>query len=94
MNLIKELKKMTEHYNYFYVRALDNGSLFVGPKYSTLDEAKEREDIMLLAHKTLKDAAIDVSRILSDEYYGEIRFYINNRMRDALEILHEIDEEY
>ncbi|NHK31622.1 MAG: hypothetical protein FK730_09735 [Asgard group archaeon] len=85
---------MTEHYTYFFVRALENGSLFVGPKYKTLEEAKEREEIMLTAHKTLKDAAIDVSRILTDEYYGEIRFYINNRLEDALEILHEIDNDY
>jgi hypothetical protein len=91
---MKEMKIMAEHYTYFYVRALENGSLFVGPKYSTLEKAKDREDIMLTAHKTLKDAAIDVSRMLTDEYYGEIRFYINNRLEDALEILHEIDNDY
>ncbi|NHJ38513.1 MAG: hypothetical protein FK731_00665 [Asgard group archaeon] len=85
---------MSEHYNYFYVRHLENGSLFVGPNYSTLEEAKDREEIMLMAHKALKEAAIDVSRILSDEYYDELRFYVNNRLEDAMEILHEIDEEY
>ncbi|MHA1171134.1 MAG: hypothetical protein ACTSQ3_03525, partial [Candidatus Heimdallarchaeota archaeon] len=68
--------------------------LFVGPKYSVLEDSKEKEELMLQTHKTLKDAAIDVSRVMEDEDYGELRFYINNKLERALEILREIDEEF
>ena len=86
--------ELTEHFNFFYVQALDNGSLFVGPKFSSLEKEEDREDIIKLAHKALKEAFIDVSGIRRDENYGEVSFYINNRLRDALDILHEIDEEF
>lgn len=85
---------MTEHFNFFFVKAVGNGSLFVGPKFSTIENEKEREEIMMLALKLLQDAAIDVSRMLKNEDYGEPSFYINNRLKDALDILHEIDDDF
>ena len=85
---------MTEYFQFFFVKAVGNGSLFVGPKYSVLEDAKEKEELMIQTHKTLKEAAIDVSRLMEDDKYGELRFYINNKLERALEILHEIDEEY
>ncbi len=85
---------MTEHFNFFFVKAVGNGSLFVGPKFSTIENEKEREEIMMLALKLLQDAAIDVSRMQKNEDYGELSFYINNRLKDALEILHDIDDDF
>ena len=85
---------MTEHFNFFFVKAVGNGSLFVGPNFRTLENEEDQEDIMLIAHKALKDASIDVSNLLKSEDYGEMRFYINNRLEDALDILHEIDDDY
>ncbi|MHA1739436.1 MAG: hypothetical protein ACTSXA_14970 [Candidatus Heimdallarchaeota archaeon] len=85
---------MTEYFNFFYVKAVGNGSLFVGPKFKVIEDEKEQEDLLELAHRKLKDAVIDVSRILKDEDYGALRFYINDKLKDALEILHEIDEDY
>ncbi|MHA1156650.1 MAG: hypothetical protein ACTSQK_11125 [Candidatus Heimdallarchaeota archaeon] len=85
---------MTEHFNFFFVKAVGNGSLFVGPKFSTIENEKEREEIMMLALKLLQNAAIDVSRMQKNEDYGELSFYINNRLKDALEILHEIDDDF
>ncbi|MBK5112632.1 MAG: hypothetical protein KGD59_08615 [Candidatus Heimdallarchaeota archaeon] len=85
---------MSEYFKFFFVKAVGNGSLFVGPKYSVLEESKEKEELMSLAHKTLTEAAIDVSRVMHDEDYGELRFYINNKLEKALEILHEIDDEF
>ncbi len=85
---------MTEHFNFFFVKAVGNGSLFVGPKFSTIENEKEREEIMRLALKLLQNAAIDVSRMQKNEDYGELSFYINNRLKDALEILHEIDDDF
>ncbi|NHJ05184.1 MAG: hypothetical protein EAX90_10190 [Candidatus Heimdallarchaeota archaeon] len=85
---------MTEHFDFFFVKPVGNGSLFVGPKLSTIKDDEEKEDLIYVAHKALVDAAIDVSKVLKDEDYGELRFYINNRLKDALEILHEIDEDY
>lgn len=85
---------MTEHFNFFFVKAVGNGSLFVGPKFSTIDDEKEREEIMIMAHNQLENAAIDVSRMQKNEDYGELSFYVNNRLKDALDILHEIDEEF
>jgi len=90
----KEQSNLTEHFNFFFVKAVGNGSLFVGPKFSTIEEEEERIEIMNLAHRQLKEAAIDVSRLLKNEDYGELSFYINNKLKDALEILHEIDEEF
>ncbi|NHJ47941.1 MAG: hypothetical protein FK733_09145 [Asgard group archaeon] len=84
---------MSKHYNFFYVRALENGSLFVGPNYKVLADTKERENILLLAHKALKEASVDVSRIQTDDY-GEVRFYINNKIEAALDILQDIDDDY
>jgi len=86
--------KMTEHFNFFYVKAVGNGSLFVGPKFRIIEDEKDQEDLMELAHRKLTDAVIDVSRMLNDEDYGALRFYVNNKLKDALEILHEIDEDY
>ena len=88
------VKIMTEHFNFFFVKAVGNGSIFVGPKFSTIEEEEEREEIIRIAHKQLEEAAIDVSRIMTNEDYGELSFYINNKLKDALEILHEIDEEF
>ncbi|MHA1127142.1 MAG: hypothetical protein ACTSO7_05270 [Candidatus Heimdallarchaeota archaeon] len=85
---------MTEHFNFFYVKAVGNGSLFVGPKFRVIEDENDQEDLMELAHRKLTDAVIDVSRILKDEDYGALRFYVNNKLKAALEILHEIDEEY
>jgi hypothetical protein len=85
---------MTEHFNFFYVKAVGNGSLFVGPKFKVIEDEKEQEELMELAHRKLTDAVIDVSRILKDENYGAVRFYVNNKLKDALEILHEIDEDF
>ena len=85
---------MTEYFNFFFVKAVGNGSLFVGPKLAIFEDDKEKEDLIYTAHKALTEAAIDVSRILKDEDYGELRFFINNRLKDALEILHEIDDDY
>ncbi|MHA1213051.1 MAG: hypothetical protein ACTSSH_11375 [Candidatus Heimdallarchaeota archaeon] len=85
---------MTEHYNFFYVRAIGNGSLFVGPKFSNLENDKEKEELIIQAHKTLEEASIDVSRIRRDENYGEMSFYVNNKLHRALELLHEIDEDF
>ncbi len=85
---------MTEYFNFFFVKAVGNGSLFVGPKFSTIEEEKEREEIMLTAHRQLENAAIDISRMQKNEDYGELSFYINNRLKDALDILHEIDEDF
>lgn len=85
---------MTEHFNFFFVKAVGNGSLFVAPKLATISDEKEKEELINIAHQALEEAAIDVSRILKSEDYGELRFYINNRLEDALEILHEIDEEF
>ena len=85
---------MPEYFKFFFVKALGNGSLFVGPKYSVLEDTKEKEELMYNTHKTLTEAAIDVSRVMMDEDYGELRFYINNKLKKALEILHEIDDEF
>jgi len=85
---------LTEHYNFFYVRAIGNGSLFVGPKFSNLENDKEKEELIIQAHKTLEEASIDVSRIRRDENYGEMSFYVNNKLHRALELLHEIDEDF
>ena len=85
---------MTEYFEFFYVKAVGNGSLFVGPKFKVIEDEKEQEDLMELAHRKLTDAVIEVSRILKDEDYGALRFYINNKLKDALKILHEIDEDY
>jgi hypothetical protein len=85
---------MPEFFKFFYVKAIGNGSLFVGPKYSVLEDTKEKEEIMYNAHRVLTDAAIDVSRVMMDEDYGELRFYINNKLEKALELLHEIDDEF
>ena len=85
---------MSQHFNFFFVKAVGNGSLFVGPNFRTLENEEDQEDIMMLAHRTLKDAAVDVSNLLKSEDYAEMRFYINNRLEDALEILREIDEDY
>ena len=85
---------MTEHFSFFFVRAMDNGSLFVGPKLSVIENPKEIRKLLEQAHRALKNASIDVSRILADENYGELRFYINNKLEAAIEILHEIDEEF
>ncbi len=85
---------MPEFFKFFYVKAIGNGSLFVGPKYSVLEDAKEKEELMYSAHKALTEESIDVSRIMMDEDYGELRFYINNKLEKALEILHEIDDEF
>lgn len=85
---------MSTYFKFFFVKAVGNGSLFVGPKYSVLEDSKEKEELMLQTHKTLVDAAIDISKIMHDEDYGELRFYINNKLERALEILHEIDEEF
>ncbi len=85
---------MIEYFSFFYVRAMNNGSLFVGPKLSVIEHPKEIKELMEQAHRALKDASIDVSRILEDENYGELRFYINNKLEAAIEILHEIDEEF
>ncbi|MHA1367645.1 MAG: hypothetical protein ACTSP5_14715 [Candidatus Heimdallarchaeota archaeon] len=79
---------MTEYFNFFYVKAVGNGSLFVGPKFKVIEDEKEQEDLLELAHRKLKDAVIDVSRILKDEDYGALRFYINDKLN------HEIDEDY
>jgi hypothetical protein len=86
--------KMSHYFRFFFVKAVGNGSLFVGPKLSVLEEVKEKEELMYQAHKILKEAAIDVSRVMQDETYGELRFYINNKLEKALEILQEIDEEF
>ena len=85
---------MTEYFNFFFVKAVGNGSLFVGPKFKVIENDKDREELLNMAHQALKNAYIDVSRILINEDYGDLSFYINNRLRDALDILHEIDEEY
>jgi len=85
---------MTEHFNFFFVKPVGNGSLFVGPKLSNFKDDEEKEDLIYAAHEALVDAAIDVSKVLKDEDYGELRFYINNRLNDAIEILHEIDDNY
>ena len=85
---------MSEYFKFFFVKAVGNGSLFVGPKFSTIENEKEREEIMMLALKLLQDAAIDVSRMQKNEDYGELSFYINNRLKDALEILHDIDDDF
>jgi len=85
---------MPEYFNFFYVRAVGNGSLYVGPNYRTLEEEDERLEVITLAHKALKEAAVDVSRILRDEYYQEPGFFVNNKLERALEILHEIDNDY
>ena len=85
---------MTEYFNFFYVKAVGNGSLFVGPKFKVIEDEKEQEELMELAHRKLTDAVIDVSRILKDEDYGALRFYVNNKLKDALEILREIDEDF
>ena len=85
---------MTEHFNFFFVKAVGNGSLFVAPKFSTINNEKEKDELINIAHRALTEASIDVSRVMRSEDYGELRFYINNRLEDALEILHEIDEEF
>jgi len=85
---------MSHHFNFLYVKAVGNGSLFVGPNFRSLEEADERQEIITMAHKALEEAYIDVSRILKDEFYGEPSFYINNKLKKALEILQEIDENF
>ena len=85
---------MTEHFNFFYVRAVGNGSLFIGPKFKVIEDEKEQEELMNLAHRKLTDAVIDVSRVMKDEDYGALRFYVNNKLKAALEILNEIDEDF
>ncbi|NHJ32887.1 MAG: hypothetical protein FK732_08490 [Asgard group archaeon] len=85
---------MPEYFKFFFVKALGNGSLFVGPKYSVLEESKEKEELIYNAHKILAEAAIEVSQVMQDEDYGELRFYINSKLEKALEILHEIDDEF
>ncbi|NHJ86325.1 MAG: hypothetical protein FK734_12750 [Asgard group archaeon] len=85
---------MTHHFNFFFVKAVGNGSLKVGPKFATIEEEEERREIIEEAHKALEEASVDVSRILEDEFYGEVSFFINNKLERALEILREIDEDY
>ncbi|MBN1328626.1 MAG: hypothetical protein JXA54_04055 [Candidatus Heimdallarchaeota archaeon] len=85
---------MADFFNFFFVKPVGNGSLFVGPKFAVIEEDVEKEELMKIAHEALVEAFIDVSRILRDEDYGELSFYINNKLDKALEILHEIDEEF
>ncbi|HUT81302.1 MAG TPA: hypothetical protein VMZ29_08880 [Candidatus Bathyarchaeia archaeon] len=85
---------MPEYFNFFFVKAVGNGSLFVGAKFAAIEEEEEKEELMKMAHEALEEAFIDVSRILHDEDYGDMSFYINNKLEKALEILHEIDEEF
>ncbi|MFW9925115.1 MAG: hypothetical protein ACFFDW_17735 [Candidatus Thorarchaeota archaeon] len=85
---------MSEHFHFFFVKAVGNGSLFVGPKFQVLEDDDEREEIITMAHQALKEVAIDVSNIIKNEDYDDPYFYINNRLNDALEILHELDEDY
>jgi len=85
---------MTEFFNFFFVKAVGNGSLFVGPNFKVIEDEEEQEELMELAHRKLTEAYIDVSKIMSEEDYGDLRFYINNKIKEALEILHEIDEDY
>ena len=85
---------MTEYFHFFFVKAVGNGSLFVGPNLKVIENEEEQEELMELAHRKLTDAIIDVSRIMKDENYGNLRFYINNKLPAALEILHEIDDDY
>jgi hypothetical protein len=73
---------------------MENGSLFIGPKFSAIEDTKEREELMQLAYSAIKEEAIDVSRLFTGEDFGDLRFYVNNRIEDALEILQEIDEEF
>jgi hypothetical protein len=85
---------MNNNYEFFFVRELSNGSLFVGPKFSTIAESEEKELLMKLAHEALGEEGIDVSRLLIDDDFGELSFFVNNRIEDAKIILQEIDEEF
>lgn len=85
---------MKEQFNFFYVNAVGNGSIFVGPKFRAIEDDEERVELITEAHEVLKEAGIEVSRILKNEDYGDLSFYINNKLEDAIEILKEIDEEF
>lgn len=85
---------MSEHFHFYFVKPVGNGSLFVGPNFKVLEDEKDREEVIEIAHVALMEAAIDISSILRNEDYNDPFFYINNRLNDALEILHEIDEDY
>ena len=85
---------MAKYFQFFFVKAVGNESLTVGPNYRVLEEEEEKEEIIEIAHKAMTEEGIDVSRILKNEMFGDPYFYINNRLTDALEILQEIDEDY